>query len=228
MATFSPACNASVAASFVRSVILTAERFLNFQLNRNTSTIGQPAGKLSRSCNNLAEVDMTQETSERILIELLHGQGAHVDPIACVEDIAAELAGRKVAAYSRSIWQILCHLNYWMDYELKRIGGEGPVYPVEAADSWPSDSALPGEGEWSQAVDQFAALIDELAALAGSTQEVLRRQVSFTHPTHSQQSSSILAVLWQTIAHNSYRIGQITILRRALGSWPPRRCGDTW
>jgi uncharacterized damage-inducible protein DinB len=198
------------------------------QSGKGPSTIGEPASKLSRSCNSLAEAHMTQETSERILIELLHGQGAHVDPIACVEDITAELAGRKDVAHSHSIWQILCHLNYWMDYELKRIRGEGPVYPVQAADSWPSDSALPGEGEWSQAVDRFAALIDEFAVLAGSTQEVLRRQVSVTHPTHSQQSSSILAVLWQTIAHNSYHIGQMAILRRALGSWPPRRGGDTW
>jgi uncharacterized damage-inducible protein DinB len=192
------------------------------------STISQAASKFSGSCDVLAEANMTQETTERILIELLYGKGAHVDPVACVEDITAELAGRKDTAYPYSIWQILCHLIYWMDYELKRIRGEGPVYPVHAGETWPSDSALPDEGEWRQAVDRFAALIDELAALAGSTEEVLRRQVGFTHPTHSQQSSSILAVLWQTVAHNSYHIGQIVTLRRALGSWPPRRGGDTW
>lgn len=171
---------------------------------------------------------MAEETGNRILVELLRGKGAHVDPVACVEDITAELAGRQDAAFPHSIWQILWHLNYWMGYELKRIRGEGPGYPGHATDSWPSDSALPSEEEWSQAVDRFAALICELTALAGSTHEVLCRQVSSTHPTHAQQSSSILAVLWQTIAHNSYHIGQIALLRRALGSWPPRCGGDTW
>jgi len=30
--------------------------------------------------------------SQRALIELLRGKGAHVDPVACVEDVSAELA----------------------------------------------------------------------------------------------------------------------------------------
>jgi uncharacterized damage-inducible protein DinB len=171
---------------------------------------------------------MTEEISGHILIELLHGKGAHVDPFACVEHISAELAGRKNPAFPHSIWQILWHMNYWMDYELKRIRDEPPVYPAHATEGWPADSALPNEEEWRQAVDRFYTLIDELAALAGSTQDILLGPVSFTHPTHSQQSSSILAVLWQTAAHNSYHIGQIALLRRALGSWPPRGGGDTW
>src|ERR1022692_3397957 len=40
-----PACSASVASSCVRSIILTGERFLHFQLNRNRSPLGAgPAG----------------------------------------------------------------------------------------------------------------------------------------------------------------------------------------
>jgi uncharacterized damage-inducible protein DinB len=171
---------------------------------------------------------MTQEFNGHILIELLHGKGAHVEPVACVQDLSAELAGRKDAAYPHSIWQILWHMNYWMDYELKRIRGEHPVYPEHAGESWPSDSVPPGEEEWSQGVKRFSSLIEDLAALAGSTEDSLFRRVSFTHPSHAQQSSSLFAVLWQTITHNSYHIGQIAMLRRVLGSWPPRGGGDTW
>ena len=47
------------------------------------------------------------------------------------------------------------------------------------------------------------------------------------HPDHTKRSSSFGAVLWQTLVHNGYHIGQIVILRRALGSWPPRGGGDT-
>ena len=36
------------------------------------------------------------------------------------------------------------------------------------------------------------------------------------------------AVLWQTVAHNSYHTGQIAMLRRMLGAWPPQGGGDTW
>jgi uncharacterized damage-inducible protein DinB len=35
-------------------------------------------------------------------------------------------------------------------------------------------------------------------------------------------------VLWQTLVHNSYHFGQIAMLRRVLGAWPPRGGGDSW
>ncbi|HYL92242.1 MAG TPA: DinB family protein [Alphaproteobacteria bacterium] len=171
---------------------------------------------------------MASGTSERILIELLHGKGAHADPVACIEDITADLAGRKAAAIPHSIWQIVWHMNYWMDYELKRIRGEAPGYPGHASESWPPESAQPSEEGWSQAVARFSALLEGLGALARATDDVLSRQVSATHAVHSQQSSSVLGVLWQIIAHNSYHVGQIAMVRRALGSWPPRRGGDSW
>ncbi len=38
------------------------------------------------------------------LRELVYGKGAHVDPVACVEDIPAELAARIAVGYPHSIW----------------------------------------------------------------------------------------------------------------------------
>jgi uncharacterized damage-inducible protein DinB len=32
----------------------------------------------------------------------------------------------------------------------------------------------------------------------------------------------------EIIAHNSYHTGQIALLRRQAGAWPPERGGDTW
>ena len=63
---------------------------------------------------------------EQILIELLYGKGAHANPLACVEDLTAELSGRRVENLPHSIHQIVWHMNFWMDYELKRIRGERP------------------------------------------------------------------------------------------------------
>ena len=165
---------------------------------------------------------------ERTLIELLHGRGAHADPVACVEDLAAELAGRLVDKFPHSIWQLVFHMNYWMDNELRRIRGGRPPYPEHAAESWPPHSGPAGEGEWRKSVSRFAALIEALVALARSTPEELQRDVEPMHPIDKQHSSTVCAVLWQMMAHNSYHIGQIALLRRALGAWPPRDGGDTW
>ena len=166
--------------------------------------------------------------AEQTLIELLYGKGAHANPLACVEDVSIELAGRRVENFPHSIWQLLSHMNFWMSYELKRIRGEAPAYPEHAAESWPADAAPASEREWRDEVAWFKNLLAEFAALDESSPEVLARQVAATYPGHTKYSSSLLAVLWQVVVHNSYHIGQVAMLRRALGAWPPQGGGDSW
>src|SRR5215831_12071946 len=75
----------------------------------------------------------------RALPELLRGKGAHADPIACIEDINADLATQRISGYPHSIADLVFHMNYWMNYELKRIRGEEPKYPEHNAESFPSN-----------------------------------------------------------------------------------------
>jgi uncharacterized damage-inducible protein DinB len=119
-------------------------------------------------------------------------------------------------------------MNYWMDYELRRIRGEMPLYPAHAAESWPADPGPANEEAWKQTVARFRDLLGQLAALAESAPDVLVRDVPATHSDHAKHSSSLLAVLWQTLVHNSYHVGQIALLRRALNAWPPAGGGDSW
>ena len=166
--------------------------------------------------------------SNETLQELLYGKGAHVDPIVCLEDVPATLAGRKLQDYPHSIWQIVGHMSYWMDYELKRIAGEPPAYPEHAIESWPASDAPAGEPDWQDALARFKGLLDKLSQLANSGAEVLERSVAGTHPLYNLRSYTVQAILWQMAAHNSYHLGQIALLRRAFGAWPPRRGSDTW
>jgi len=166
--------------------------------------------------------------SDQCLSELLRGQGAHLDPVACLEDVPTVLAARKVQGYPHSIWQIVGHMNYWMDYELRRIAGELPSYPAHAVESWPHNDGPAGDDAWNDAVQRFGSLLDKLMTLSASGSEILKRPVEATHPSHQTRSSSVEAVLWQTLVHNSYHIGQVALLRRCFGAWPPRRGSDTW
>jgi uncharacterized damage-inducible protein DinB len=166
--------------------------------------------------------------SQRTLIELLYGKGAHANPVACVEDLSAELAGRRVENLPHSVWQIVWHVNFWTDYELRRIRGEKPHYPDHASESWPLNSTPAGEAEWNKEVARFVELIRVLAAMAEADSNELHREVPAMHPNQETRTSTVLAILWQILAHNSYHVGQITLVRRALGAWPPRGGGDSW
>jgi uncharacterized damage-inducible protein DinB len=164
----------------------------------------------------------------RAIAELLRGKGAHVDPVACVEDIAAELAARRVEGFPHSIGQLVFHMNYWMDYDLRRIRGEKPKYPEHNSESFPTQGTPAGEEEWNRLRTRFSTLLDDAARMANSSREELDRQIEPTHPSHKERETSLEAVLWQLVAHNSYHIGQIAMIRRTLGAWPPRDGGDTW
>ena len=166
--------------------------------------------------------------NNRTLIELLHGKGAHVGPEECVEGLTAESASSRPAGFSHSIWQQLSHMNYWMEYELARISGNRPPYPVHAAESWPAEPAPGDEKEWNLAVSGLRDFLGRVQLLAEAGPDTLQREVEAAHSSEAGRSSSVQAVLWQIVAHNSYHTGQIVQLRRALSLWPPRAGGDTW
>ena len=160
--------------------------------------------------------------------ELLRGKGAHADPIACVEDISAELAARHAAGFPHSIGEIVFHLNYWMNYDLRRILGEKPAYPEHAAESWPATETPADEREWERLRRDFASFLSDWAKLAQSSSAELEREIAPMHEGHKKIAGTLEAMLWQAVAHNSYHVGQIAMVRRALGAWPPRAGGDTW
>jgi uncharacterized damage-inducible protein DinB len=178
--------------------------------------------------DNQSSLSRKMAMPERTLIELLYGKGAHANPLACVEDLTGELAGRHAENLPHSVWQIVWHVNFWTDYELQRIRGEKPHYPDHAAESWPKNIAPISEAEWKKDCARFADLIGILAAMAESGSKELHREVPPMHPRQETRTSTVLAILWQTLAHNSYHVGQIALVRRALGVWPPRSGGDSW
>jgi uncharacterized damage-inducible protein DinB len=164
----------------------------------------------------------------RALTELLCGKGSHADPIACVEDLAVDLAARHVAGFPHSIGQLVFHMNYWMDYELHRIRGEKPAFPEHNAESFPPAPSPADAHDWDNLRERFAGLLADFSSLARSSTEELQRQINSVHAGEAKIAGTLEAVLWQMVAHNSYHTGQIAMIRRMLYAWPPRGGGDSW
>jgi uncharacterized damage-inducible protein DinB len=166
--------------------------------------------------------------SSRALTELLRGKGSHADPLACVEDLPAELAARQVAGFPHCIGQLVFHMNYWMEYELRRIRGERPTYPEHSSESFPPAPSPVDAQNWERLRKRFAGFLEEFSTLARSSPEELHRQIEPGHEGDAKLAGTLEAVMWQMVAHNSYHVGQIAVIRRVLGAWPPRGGGDTW
>jgi uncharacterized damage-inducible protein DinB len=166
--------------------------------------------------------------TQRALTELLRGKGAHADPVACVEDISAELAARQVTGFPHSVGQLVFHINYWMEYEVRRIRGERPAYPEHSSESFPAAPSPSDAAEWDRLRKRLAELLGEFAALAKSSPQEMQHEIESVHEGDKKVAGTLEAVLMQMVAHNSYHVGQIAMVRRALGAWPPRGGGDSW
>jgi len=159
----------------------------------------------------------------QVLTELLRGKGAYADPIACVEDINPDVATKHVPDFPHTIADVVFHMNYWMNYELTRIRGEKPKYPEHNSESFPSTPQ-----DWDHLKRDFSRFLSEFAKLAESSREELNRQLESIQEGDKRVSGTLESVLWQIVAHNSYHTGQIALIRRTLGAWPPKAGGDTW
>ena len=115
-------------------------------------------------------------------------------------------------------------MNYWMEYEIRRIACDPPAYPDHAIESWPASPTTTDDG-WRKTTQRFCELLDRLARLANSDSETLA-QIVPTHPNKTDPSKptrplSVEDVVSQIAAHNSYHLGQIALLRRQMNAWPP-------
>jgi uncharacterized damage-inducible protein DinB len=160
------------------------------------------------------------------LVELLRGHGAHADPLASIEDVDADLANRCVENFPHSIAALVFHMNYWMNYELRRMRGEKPSYPEHNAESFPCSGCAPEL--WERMKGDLAGLLGDLRQVAESGRRQLDRQLESVDAGGTPPANSLESVLWQLVAHNSYHTGQIAMIRRAVNAWPPQAGGDTW
>ncbi len=164
----------------------------------------------------------------RTQAELVFGKGAHTDALACLDGLSWPLAGQRPAGAPYSVYELVWHMTFWVENELERIDGKAPAYPEHASEGWPAPTP-PDAATWSLAVDRFKAALRRLADFANAAPEVRRRAVTVTSQAgHANQGATVEDVVWQTVVHNSHHLGQVVMVRRLLGAWPPPGGGDTW
>ena len=150
------------------------------------------------------------------LIRLLDGTGAHASTTGSLEDLDEELAAATREGWPHSCHQILLHVVFWQDLFLARLEGRPAPLPRRAEVGWPD----PGRNRWTDTVGRFVRGLD--AAKGHVRGGELDARLADWKGIRRGEGLAILA------QHNSYHLGQIVLLRRVLGAWPPPAGGDTW
>jgi uncharacterized damage-inducible protein DinB len=118
-----------------------------------------------------------------------------------------------------SIWELVLHMTAWTREATRRLGGAQPAIPVEG--DWPAVPVVSDEA-WKKAQADLTQAHAELvgAAQKQSSNDLVRREREERDPALGTgvDRAGLIAGVAQ---HDAYHIGQIAVVRQALGKPRP-------
>ena len=148
------------------------------------------------------------------LVYLLKGGGAHVHFMDALEGFPEGKYGTFAAGMKHTGWQLLEHsrIAQWDILEFSRNAKH--VSPDFPGGYWPKAPIPPNDKAWEESVAAFERDLKAMVALVEDPKTDL-----FAKIPHGE-GQTILREALVLADHNSYHLGQLVDLRRALGAWP--------
>ncbi len=156
----------------------------------------------------------TDRTLREHLLDLLRGGGAHLDFEAAIADLPPELRGARPAGVPHTPWRLLEHLRIaqWDILEFSR--NPRHVSPKFPDGYWPEGDAPPDPAAWDRSVAAFRADLRAMQDL------VTDPATDLFAPIPHGDGQTVLREALLVADHNAYHLGQLVVVRRALGAWP--------
>ena len=147
------------------------------------------------------------------LVALLRGGNAHVATADALRGVPTAAINEKPGSSPHSLWDLLEHLRFTQADILDFTRGPDYTEKRWPADYWPD---APGTAaDWNRALAAFLADLDALIEMAED--EALDLIAELAHaPGYTPLRELLL-----TADHNSHHVGQVVLVRRLLGCWPP-------
>jgi len=150
------------------------------------------------------------------LRKLLEWQDAHVGFDAAVKGLAAAHRGVVPAGLPHSAWQIVEHLRRAQHDILDFCRNPAYVELEFPQDYWPSSAAPPSAKAWDESLAAVRRDREDFKKLAADKAVDLFARIP--HGT----GQTVLRELLLVADHNAYHVGQLVLVRQALGNWKAR------
>lgn len=148
------------------------------------------------------------------LLELLRGGGAHCEFERATSGLDASLRGRHPRGMLHTPWRLVEHMRIAQWDILEFCRNPAHVSPDFPEGYWPASDAPPTRQAWSRSIRAFQEDARAIQALVADP------QVDLHAPIPHGAGQTILREALLVADHNAYHIGQLVIIRRALGDWP--------
>ena len=118
-----------------------------------------------------------------------------------VDDLTPAQAAWTPAPGRNSIWQIVNHMNFWREYDLRTFAGNKPAAEEIKQHNFDVPPSPPTDQAWNATKQRFAQTQQQIAAIMADASKPLDR-------------------VQNHLFHDSYHIGQIMYLRSLQGLKP--------
>ena len=149
------------------------------------------------------------------LARLLEWEDAHANFSFAVADLPKGLRGKQPSGLPYSPWQLLEHLRITQHDILDFCVNPNYQEMEWPKDYWPPSAEPPSAEAWNESILAFER--DRSALQALSRDPAVSLDATIPHG----QGQTYLRELLLAADHTAYHIGELIVVRRLLGAWPP-------
>jgi hypothetical protein len=158
---------------------------------------------------------MTSDQDKQLreqLVHVLRGDQSHIDFDAALDDFPIELAGKKLEGAPHTAWQLLEHMRIAL-HDILEFSRDPKHQPPKWPEGyWPDTEEPSSHDAWQESIAAFRQCTHEIEALiTDPTQDLFQ-------PIAGGTGQTLLREAIVAGNHNSYHLGQLLFLKRALQS----------
>lgn len=157
-------------------------------------------------------MDLDKQVREQ-LVKLITWEDAHVGFDRALDELPVAARGQVPKGTAHSIWQIVEHLRLAQEDIIEF--SHNPKYKEKKwpEQYWPASHAPADEEAWQQSIAMFHADQKKFCAM------VMDPANALTKPFPWGQGQTLMREALLIADHNAYHVGEIVVVRRALGAW---------
>lgn len=156
---------------------------------------------------------MSDKNLRENLLEVLSKESAHVNFEQSIKDIPRDMRGKKIYPGGHSIYQEVEHIRIAMEDLFNYTTDPGWKSPEWPHEFWPADSPDISDEKWNNTISSIRMLFGKLADL------IKNEKLDLTSEIPHGEGRTYLREILLVIDHNSYHMGQLLVVRKALGIW---------
>lgn len=160
----------------------------------------------------------TDRSIRELAGRLMGWSEAHVSLEEAVRGMPPEMRTLRPDGLPHSVWDLVEHIRIAQRDILEFCGDDSYQTREWPHDYWPDPGEDVDERRWSRAVAAIGEDREALRALLRDADRPLLEPVP-----HGEDNQTLLREVFLVADHTAYHVGQIVMVRKALGCWPAKR-----